>query len=90
MQKKIAIVVRDRQDEALRMAVGAILADDTIEVYVLDRKVAESEDNTMNLEMMEELDFKICTNFQGNEGMQLLSNEEIARNLLEYDHVVAY
>jgi hypothetical protein len=44
MSKKIAILVRDRQGEALRMAVGAILMDDAIDVYVLDRKVEDTEE----------------------------------------------
>lgn len=33
MVKKIAVLVRDRQEEALRMAVGATLKDDVIDVY---------------------------------------------------------
>ncbi|HDY71624.1 MAG TPA: hypothetical protein ENH50_08120, partial [Nitrospirae bacterium] len=61
MGKKITVLVRDRQGEALRMAVGITLLDDVIDVYVLDRKVEETEDNTMNIEMMKDLDMKVYT-----------------------------
>jgi hypothetical protein len=37
--KKIAVIVRDRPGEALRVAGGLTLADDTIEVFVLDGKL---------------------------------------------------
>lgn len=90
MSKKIAILVRDRQGEALRMAVGAILMDDTVEVYVLDRKVEKNDDNDLNLETMDDLDIKKYTNFKENEGMEYVATGEIAKKLLDYDHIVPY
>ena len=41
--KKIAVIVRDRPGEALRVAGGLTLADDTIEVFVLDRKLDKTD-----------------------------------------------
>ncbi|GBE02034.1 hypothetical protein BMS3Abin08_01472 [bacterium BMS3Abin08] len=90
MGKKITVLVRDRQGEALRMAVGITLLDDVIDVYVLDRKVEETEDNTMNIEMMKDLDMKVYTNCKDNEGLEYLSTEEIAQKLLGYDHILPY
>lgn len=90
MAKKIAILVRDRQGEALRMAVGAMLLDDIIEVYVLDKKVESTPDNDQNIEMMGDLDFALYTNTAENEGLELLTNEQIAQKLLEYDLVIPY
>jgi hypothetical protein len=90
MAKKIAILVRDRQDEAIRMSVGAMLADDTIEVFVLDKKVESTPDNDQNMEMMGDLDFALYTNTAENEGLELLTNEQIAQKLLEYDLVIPY
>ena len=40
MAKKIAVLVRERQEEALRVAVGLTLNENRVEVYVLDREVA--------------------------------------------------
>ena len=90
MPKKIAILVRDRQGEGLRMGVGAMLADDLITVFVMDRKVEETDDNTMNLETMNDMDIKTYTNFKGNESIEYLSTEEIARKLLEFDNILPY
>lgn len=90
MAKKIAVVVRDRQEEALRMAMGMILLDDEIHVYVLDRKVEDTEQNNLNLETMVDMDMEVYTNFRENLDMQYLGNKEIADKFLGYDHVLMY
>ena len=89
-EKKIAVLVRDRQGEALRMAVGITLMDDVIDVYVLDRKVEETEANTFNIETLKDLGMNIFTNYEGNGGITFFSTEEIAKKLLRYDHVLPY
>ena len=90
MTKKIAVIVRDRQAEALRMAVGVILLDDEIDVYVLDRQVEATENNLLYVETITDMEMRAFTNVQENAGMELLSEEEIGSRLLAYDHVIAY
>ena len=90
MAKKIAILVRDRQGEGLRMGVGMMLADDLVTVFVLDRKIEETENNMLNLETMNDMDIKTYTNFKGNENIEYLSTEEIAQKLLEFDNILPY
>jgi hypothetical protein len=90
MQKNIAILTRDRQDEAIRMSAGMILADDAVHLFVLDRKLDPTEANTMNVELLKDMDQKVYTNFAGNDGMELLSNEQIAAKLLECDNILPY
>ena len=90
MAKKIAILVRDRQGEALRMGVGMILADDEVSVFILDREVEKNDDNDLNVETMGDMDVKIFTNFKGNENMEYVSTEDIAKKLPEYDNILAY
>ena len=90
MPKKIAVLARDRQGEALRVSVGITLMDDIIDVYVLDRKIEETEENMMNLEAMKDLDMKVYTNSRENPDLEYLSTEEIARRLLDYDTVLPY
>jgi len=90
MSKKIAVLARDRQGEALRMSVGITLLDDTIDVYILDRKIEETEENEMNLEAMKDMEMKIYTNTRENPDFEYLSTEEIARRLLDYDVVIPY
>jgi hypothetical protein len=88
--KKIAVIVRDRQGEALRVAGGLTLADDTIDVFILDRKLEkENPEVAQPLELVSELDLKIYSNNPDN-GYTMIMIEEVAKKLLEYDHVVPY
>lgn len=90
MVKKFAVLVRDRQSEALRMAVGLILLDDIVDVYVLDKKVEETESNQLNIETLSNMGMTLYTNCGENQGMQRLTNGEIAHKLLEYDNILPY
>lgn len=90
MTKKIAIMVRDRQSEALRMAVGAILLDDDIHVYILDHGLEKTEATDLFMETLNDLDIPVFTNHAENPDLQYLSADEIAQRLSGYDHVIAY
>lgn len=90
MGKKIAVLVTDRQGEALRMSVGLILLDDTVDVFVLDRKMEETEKNLLNFETMKDMGMSVYTNSKENPDMEYLSTDEIAEKLAEYDHVLPY
>jgi hypothetical protein len=88
--KKIAVIARDRQAEALRVAGGLTLADDTIEVFVLDRKLDKSNaEIAQPLELVTELDLKVYSNNPEN-GFTPITLEDMAKKLLEYDFVVPY
>lgn len=90
MAKKIAVVVRDRQAEAIRMAVGLTLADDEVSVFVIDQKInLDDEAVALNVETLGDLDVKIFSNNPANKFEQM-SAEEIARNLVKYDTVIPY
>lgn len=90
MTKKIAVLVRDRQAEAMRMAVGLTLADDEVNVFVMDKKLDMSDESiALNVEMLGELDVKIYSNNPENRFEQR-STEEIARDLVKYDTVIPY
>jgi hypothetical protein len=88
--KKIAVIVRDRPGEALRVSGGLTLADDTIEVFVLDRKLDKNNPEIAKpLELLTDLDLKVYSNNPEN-GYTTISLEEMAKKLLEYDIVVPY
>lgn len=89
MAKKIAIMVRDRKGEALRMGVGATLADDEIQVFILDDKLEPDDEMALNLETMQDLDVKVVSNNPDNPYEQM-TNEEIAKALPGFDHVIPY
>ncbi len=90
MVKKIAVLVRDRQGEALRMSLGLTLVDDIIDVYMLNGEFTETEQDHLNLELMKEMDMKIYSNHKENVSVEYLTTREIAHKLLEYDHVLPY
>ncbi len=88
--KKIAVIVRDRQAEALRVSGGLTLADDVIDVFILDRKLDKTDPEIAQpLELVSELDLKVYSNNPEN-GYTTMDLEEMAKKLLEYDIVVPY
>jgi len=88
--KKIAVIVRDRQGEALRVAGGLTLADDTIEVFILDKKLDKNDPEIAKpLELVNDLELKVYSNNPEN-GYTTISLEEMSKKLLEYDFVVPY
>jgi hypothetical protein len=88
--KKIAVIVRDRPAEALRVAGGLTLADDTIEVFILDGKLDKNNPEVATpLELVTELDLKVYSNNSEN-GYATMTLEEMSKKLLEYDIVVPY
>ncbi len=91
MSKKIAVLVRERQEEALRMSLGMTLLEDTIDVFILDQPVGDSEENAMNMETMKEMGLNIYTNFfSGSAGIAYVSTQEMAKRLSIYDLVLPY
>jgi hypothetical protein len=89
MKKKIAVLVRDRQAEALRMAVGLTLKNDEVTVFIMNDILEENEAVTLNIGVLKELDVKIYSNNPQNDFEQM-STEEIARVLLNYDTIIPY
>lgn len=88
--KKIAVIVRDRQAEALRVAGGLTLADDAIEVFILDKKLDKNAPEIATpLELVNDLELKVYSNNPEN-GYTTITLEEMAKKLLEYDLVVPY
>ena len=89
MAKKIAIIVRDRKQEALRMAVGATLANDEVNVFIMDEKLETDYDISVNIQMLADLKAGVFTNVPENQFEQK-TTEEIARMLTECDVIIPY
>ncbi len=88
--RKIAVLVTDRQGEALRMSLGLTLMDDAVHVYLVDKRFDFSEADSTNTELMKELNVEFFSNNRENEDAEHVSTEEMARKLTDYDHVIAY
>ena len=89
MVKKIAIIIRDRKDEALRMAVGSTLSNDDVSVFIMDEKLETDYDISINLQMLSDLKVNIFSNNPENQFEQK-TTEEIAAMLTEYDVIIPY
>lgn len=88
--KRIAMIVRDRQGEALRVSGGLTLMDDIVEVFVLDGQLDEGDPEVAKpLELVNELGLKLYSNVVQN-GVETITLEDMAKKLLEYDIVVPY
>lgn len=88
--KKIAVIVRERQSDAFRVLCGLTLADDSVDIFVLDRVLDKhAPDMVMMLDVAGELGLHLFSNNPEN-GCTTISLEEIANRLLEYDIVVPY
>ncbi len=88
--KKIAVLVRERQPEAIRMSLGITVMDDTIDVFILDRKLMDDEQMKTNLETLKDLGMNVYTNLKENNEIQYVTTEEIAKMLLDYDNILVY
>lgn len=90
MTKKIAVLTRDRQAEALRMSGGLTLLDDSVDIYILDRKLEDDKVIAKHIDMVQNmLELPIFTNCKENP-YEYLTNEELANKLLNYDMVIPY
>jgi len=87
--KKIAVLVRDRQVEALRMAVGLTLADDEVHVFLMDRKLESGEGIDLNMEALIDMHAQLFSNYPGN-NLELRTTEQIAKALTGYDVIIPF
>ena len=87
---KIAILINDRQAEAIRMSSGITLMDDEVEIFLLNSILDGSDEVEMMMEIATEMELPMYTNMQDNSQMTMLSTEDLHNKLLEYDHIIAY
>lgn len=87
---KIAVVIHDRQAEAIRMSSGITLMDDEVEIFFLDTKMDGSQELEMMLEIAQEMELPLFSNESENESMTFLSTQDLHNKLLSYDHIIAY
>lgn len=88
---RTAVIVRERQAEALRMSVGLTVLNDTVEIF-LTEKLKVDKDIQTHLEAIRDLRLKIYSTVSGLRGLSVeyITPEEMADKLLEYDKVLPY
>ena len=88
--RKIAVIIRDRQDEALRMAVGLTLEGDEVTVINIGDPIEHHGDNDLNVETLGDLECGRISVNEADEGFEHMTMQNIPQKLLEFDHVVPY
>lgn len=87
--KKVAVLVRHNQPEALRVAGGLTLADHDVSVFVLDQPLADSEAVAEQLEVLEFAEVEPISAIPGDDsGSGHVDLEQLANDLPGYDAVL--
>ena len=89
MAKKIGVIVRDRQGEALRMSLGLIVLDDEVDIIVTEPLSDDNKDFLSN-EVIDLVANVYTTVPIPGVDIQQISNDELAARLLEYDNILPY
>ncbi len=93
MSKKIAVLVRVRQAEALRMAIGLSIQGDRVDVFIMGQELdVDDPAVALNLEMLAEIGVPVISHISHTfrDSVAVMSTEDIARKLVEYDSVIPY
>ncbi len=88
MAGKIAVLAGGRQAEALRMAIGLTLLDDTVDVF-LTAPLQAGDEVAAQLEGARELAVGLYSNM-AEQGFEPIGVREMAEKILEYDHILPY
>jgi hypothetical protein len=89
-KKKVAVIINNNQVEGFRMSVGLTLADDEVNVFLMDKNLESDATIDANVEMLGDLDVKLFSNNPANTKFEQKTTEEIAEALTEYDAVITY
>jgi len=95
MSKRVAVLIRDRerQYEGLRTALGLLLEDHEVSMFVLDHEVDTAEAYQENVELLDEMDGKRYSNAPVNverHGFAPTNLSEVAAMLRDNDLVIPY
>ena len=88
--KDIAVLVRDGNAEALRMALGLTVLEDKVSVFVMDVPFDPSETVSMSVQGLKDMGVKIYTNCCPSTDFEEMTTEDIARGLVNFDVVIPY
>ncbi|MHB1390823.1 MAG: hypothetical protein ACYCXF_06250 [Thermoleophilia bacterium] len=88
--KKIAVLVRDRQGEALRMSLGLTLADDAITVINIGAPIEANDDNNLSIESLEMMECELFSVNEVDADFKQIAMQQLPEKLLEFSHVIPY
>ncbi|MFA5802695.1 MAG: hypothetical protein WC911_09515 [Thermoleophilia bacterium] len=88
--KKIAVIVSDRQDEGLRMALGLTLEGDEISVFNLGSPIEMNDGNEMNVDALGEFDCLLYSVNEKDAAFTQINMQDMPAKLLEFNDVLSY
>lgn len=88
MAKKIAVLARNRQSEALRMGVGLIMMDDEIGIIITE-PLQSTDEVREQIAAIREFDVPTFATVPGS-GFEEISTGELADRLLQFDIILPY
>lgn len=88
-QPRIAVIIRNSAEEALRMAVGYLSLFEGISVFIMDHAL---EPEGAVLEYVEALGMLGCRLYSNRDmsGFELIDDSAVARMLLKHEKVITY
>jgi hypothetical protein len=88
--KTLAVVVSDRQDEALRMSLGLVLEGDEVSVINVGDAIAANDGNETNIMALSEFDVNLLSVNEADSDFETITMQDIPAKLAEYTHVLPY
>lgn len=88
MKKSILVLGRRDHAEAMRIAAGLTIFGHRVSLVFMDRPVADTEQNRAMAELLELSDIAPETSVPGQEGLPLLTADELGAHLRAADLVV--
>ena len=90
MAKKIAVILRDRPSEALRMSIGLIVLDDEVEILVTE-PLNDEDAAYLNNEVKDLVSGVSSTvPLKGVDDVDEITVEDMATKLLQFDNILPY
>lgn len=90
MKKRIAVIVANRQDEAIRMSIGLTLADDEVDLFFINELHSDTKEVQLNISTGKELGISMYSICEHNKIFEEISPHQLSKYLLEYDHILPY
>lgn len=72
------------------MSIGLTLMDDVVDIYVLNRKLENTESVAANLETIKDLELNMYSDYSEQDYAEQVSIDQIANAMTDYDHVLPY
>lgn len=89
MPKKVAVLIKDNEQEGLRMAIGLTIGNHEVTVFLINKKLESSEINKLNIETLKEVGAKIFSN-NPEDNFEKITIDDMGTLLPQYDVVIPY